>query len=177
MQESILLFISCEPSTGTENSGENENKPAEVKTIFADSTIENGGYGTAEIIDEDSVKVAHLVAGDWMKGILTLKEPINIEGKKIKVTAKVGADYEQGSSLFKLIFVTDETHQSEVTANDNNNIDWCKFTTEYADYTASDIWVAYQIENIADLTNITKIIINPQSGKGDIWIKNIEFVE
>ena len=79
--------------------------------------------------------------------------------------------------FFKLIFVTDDTHQSEITANGEGNVDWCSFTTEYQPYTGTDTWVAYQIDNEADLTNVTQIIINPQSGLGDIWIQNIEFVD
>ena len=158
------------------NSG--DEKPAEEqKTIFTDSTIQNGGYGTAEIIDEDGIKVAHVIAGDWMSAVLTLPQPIDISNKKIKVTAKVSSDYDQGICLFKLVFVTDDTHQSEVTANEDGNVGWCNLTTEYAEYIASDLWIAYQIDEGADLTNITKIIINPQSGTGDIWIKNIEFVD
>ena len=112
-----------------------------------------------------------------MTAIYTPEAPLNIDGKKIKVTAKCGDGYEQGSNLFKLVFVTDDTHQSEITANGGANVDWCNFTTEYQAYTGTDIWRAYQVENLADLTNVTKIIINPQSGTGDIWIQNIEFVD
>ena len=148
-------------------------------TIFADGTITNGGYGTAEFtFDEDLSKVAHVVAGSWMKAIYTLPEKIDITGKKIKITAKVSEKYVQGTGLFKLIFVTDDTHQSEITSNENGNIDWCNpLTTEYKEYIGSDLWKAHEIDNSADLTNITSIIINPQSGAGDIWIKNIEFVD
>lgn len=151
-------------------------------TIFTKGELKNGGYGTVEkVYVDDTFFVAHLVAGSWMKGELTLPEPIDITGKKIKVTAKVSADYVQGSSLFKLTFVTDETHQSEITSNDKGNVGWCDpLTTEYAEYTGSDIWKGFSEDKPiqdADLTNITKIIINPQSGTGDIWIKNIEFVD
>lgn len=180
-----LVFVGCgkdpkEPGESapvvpeeTPDAGEAEV----VQTIFASGTLVNGGYGTAEIIEEDGVKVAHLVAGSWMHGVYTPTEPLNISGKKVKVTAKVGEDYVQGDGLFKLIFKTDDTHQSEITANDVGNVGWCNLTTEYTSYTGSDIWKAYQIDNEADLTNITSIIINPQSATGDIYIKNIEFVD
>ena len=151
-----------------------------VKTIFSSDkgTMGNASYGTAEVVPEDGADVAHIVAGDWMKGVYTFKEPINISGKKVKITIKVGAKYTQGDNLFKLIFASDDTHQSEITANDGNNKGWCDpLTDEYTEFIATDIWTAHEIENPADLTNITKIIINPQSGKGDIWIKNIEFVD
>mgnify|MGYP003303615269 CR=1 FL=1 len=177
---SALLAFSFFGCTQSNNSGSSEPvppAPESTTTIFASGTLANGGYGTAEIIDEDGMKVAHVVAGSWMKAIYTPEAPLNIDGKKIKVTAKCGEGYTQGGGLFKLIFVTDDTHQSEITANDIGNVDWCSFTTEYKAYTGTDTWVAYEIDNEADLTNVTKIIINPQSGSGDIWIKNIEFVD
>ena len=96
-------------------------------------------YGLALIIDEDGIKVAHVIAGDWMSAVLTLPQPIDISNKKIKVTAKVNSDYDQGNSLFKLVFVTDDTHQSEVSANEYGNVGWCNLTTEYAEYIASDL--------------------------------------
>ncbi len=176
----MVFCTSClQPKDTTETGNKSETEAP--STIFADATIVNGGYGTAEIIDEDGCKVAHLVAGDWMKGIVTLPKPIDITGKKIKVTAKVSDAYTQGDSLFKITFETDETHQSEITSNDKGNVGWCNLlTTEYAEYTGSDVWEGWSQDGsikAADLTNITKIIINPQSGKGDIWIKNIEFVD
>lgn len=177
---SALLAFSFFGCTQSNNSGSSDAvppAPEPATTIFATGSLENRGYGTAEIIDEDGMKVAHLVAGDWMNAIYTPEAPLNIDGKKIKVTAKCGDGYAQGSSLFKLVFVTDDTHQSEITANANGNVDWCSFTTEYQSYTGSDVWEAFQVENSADLTNVTKIIINPQSGSGDIWIQNIEFVD
>ena len=177
---SALLAFSFFGCTQSNNSGSSEPvppAPEPTTTIFASGTLVNGGYGTAEIIDEDGMNVAHIVAGSWMKAIYTPEAPLNIDGKKIKVTAKCGDGYTQGDGLFKLIFVTDDTHQSEITANGEGNVDWCSFTTEYQPYTGTDTWVAYQIANEADLTNVTQIIINPQSGSGDIWIQNIEFVD
>ncbi|MBO5483537.1 MAG: hypothetical protein J5978_09460 [Spirochaetaceae bacterium] len=177
---SALLAFSFFGCTQSNNSGSSEPvppAPEPTTTIFASGTLVNGGYGTAEIIDEDGMKVAHIAAGSWMKAIYTPEAPLNIGGKKIKVTAKCGDGYTQGDGLFKLIFVTDDTHQSEITANGEGNVDWCSFTTEYQPYTGTDTWVAYQIDNEADLTNVTQIIINPQSGLGDIWIQNIEFVD
>ena len=176
----MIFCTSCkqpESNPPVENPDDGKKPAEEQKTIFADSTIKDCGYGTAKIIDEDGIKVAHVIAGDWMSAVLTLPQPIDISNKKIKVTAKVNSDYDQGNSLFKLVFVTDDTHQSEVSANEYGNVGWCNLTTEYAEYIASDLWIAYQIDEGADLTNITKIIINPQSGTGDIWIKNIEFVD
>jgi len=173
-------FFGCTQSTNPDTGKSDSITPEDTKptvTIFATGTLVNGGYGTAEIIDEDGMKVAHVVAGDWMKAIYTPEAPLNIDGKRIKVTAKCGEGYTQGSGLFKLIFVTDDTHQSEITANGEGNVDWCSFTTEYQAYTGTDTWGAYQVENLADLTNVTSIIINPQSGSGDIWIQNIEFVD
>ncbi len=169
-------FFGCTQPGG--NSGvDGTTETTTTTTIFASGTLVNGGYGTAEIIDENGMKVAHVVAGDWMNAIYTPEAPLNIDGKKIKVTAKCGEGYTQGDGLFKLIFVTDDTHQSEITANDKGNVGWCSFTTEYQAYTGSDVWLAYEIANSADLTNVTKIIINPQSGSGDLWIQNIEFVD
>lgn len=192
-----LVFVGCDKDPATNNDSGSGSKPGTgssapiveeeddeniedeevVQTIFASGTLVNGGYGTAEIIEEDGVKVAHLVAGSYMKGVYTPTEPLNISGKKVKVTAKVGEDYVQGDGLFKLIFVTDDTHQSEITANDKGNVGWCNLTTEYTSYTGTDIWIAYEIANEADLTNITSIIIHPQSATGDIYVKNIEFVD
>ena len=147
---------------------------------FADLEITEN-YGNSSLIKKNSDGTLTVTAGSWDQFNIPLPTAINISGKKIAITAKVASSYEQGGNLFKLVFAESDDNQSEITANKaadgGNNEGWCDpLTTEFKKYTGSDVWSAYQKEE-ADLTKITKIIINPQSGEGDITIQSIEFVD
>ena len=61
--------------------------------------------------------------------------------------------------------------------NDTANVDFGVLTNEYKEFIGSESWTAYQIDNPADLSNITKILISSENANGDYYIKNIEFVD
>lgn len=77
-----------------------------------------------------------------------------------------------------MIFAESDDKQSDITANGGNNAGWCDpFTTEFETYIGSDIGKVWDKTEAADLTNIRKIIIAPQTGTGEITIQSIAFVE
>ena len=143
---------------------------------FADLEVTEN-YNNPSLIKKNDDGTLTVTAGDWDAFNIALPEHIDISGKKIAITAKVASGYAQGDSLFKLIFAESDDNQSEITANDVGNKGWCNpFTADFKEYEGEDIWNAYQKES-ADLRYIKTVIINPQSGKGDITIQSIKFVD
>ena len=143
---------------------------------FADLEVTEN-YNNPSLIKKNDDGSLTVTAGGWDAFNIALPEHIDISGKKIAITAKVASGYEDGGNLFKLIFAESDDNQSEITANDGNNKGWCNpLTEELKTYTGSEVWNAYQKES-ADLRYIKTVIINPQSGKGDITIQGIKFVD
>ena len=144
---------------------------------FADLEVTEN-YNSPSLIKKNEDGTLTVTAGSWDTFNIELPERIDISGKKIAITAKVASGYTQVGSLFKLIFAESDDNQSEITANEVNNKGWCDpLTTEFKTYTGSDIWTAYEKEESADLRYIKTVIINPQSGTGEITIQSIAFVE
>ena len=173
--------------TSGSGGGNNSGNTAKAGIIIGDTVYKfadleiTENYGNSSLIKKNSDGTLTVTAGSWDQFNIPLPTAINISGKKIAITAKVASDYKQGTGLFKLIFAESDAKQTEITANKaaegGKNEGWCDpLTTEFETYIGSDIWTAWQKE-AADLTNITKIIINPQSGEGDITIQSIEFVD
>ena len=173
--------------TSGSGGGNNSGNTAKAGIIIGDTVYKfadleiTENYTNPSLIKKNSDGTLTVTAGSWDQFNIPLPTAINISGKKIAITAKVASDYEQGTGLFKLIFAESDDKQSEITANKaadgGNNEGWCDpLTTEFKTYTGPDVWAAYQKE-AADLTKIIKIIINPQSGEGDITIQSIEFVD
>ena len=144
---------------------------------FADLPI-TADYGDSSRIVINSDGTLTVRAGGWeqfRQFHISLPKAINISGKKIAVTAKVANGYLPG--LFKLIFAENDDKQSEI-AGYGENAGWCDpLTTEFETYIGSNPLIAYGAVEAADLTNITKIIIDPQAGEGEITIQSIAFVE
>ena len=154
---------------------------------FADLEIEAGNWLSDDSVKTDGGNLMIDANGSYGNLSLTLSSNIDISGKKVALTAKVDADYEQGTNTFKLVFCESDTNQTEITGkntvdnsgwHDKNSGDF-KITTEFKKYisTTDDMRQNYGAENEADLTKINKIIIYPQTGKGKIIIQSIEFVD
>lgn len=154
---------------------------------FADLEIEAGNWLSDDSVKTDGGNLTIDANGSYGNLSLTLSSNIDISGKKVALTAKVDADYEQGTNTFKLVFCESDTNQTEITGkNTVDNSGWhdkdsgdFKITTEFKKYisTTDDMRQNYGAENEADLTKINKIIIYPQTGKGKIIIQSIEFVD
>ena len=177
-----------EGNTGDSGSSGGQEETAKAGIIIGDTVYKFADleitekYGNSSWIKKNSDGTLTVTAGSWDQFNIPLPTAINIAGKKVAITAKVASGYEQGDNKFKLIFAENDDKQSEITANKaadgGNNEGWCDpLTTEFETYTGSDIWTAYQKDEAADLTNIAAIIIDPQSGEGDITIQSIEFVD
>lgn len=178
-----MVFVSC---GGGGNSGSKPVEPEDntVKTgiifgdavyKFADLTIADA-YGSSGVITVNADGTLSVKAGSWDSFTVTLPSTLDLSNVKVAVTAKVEADYSQGDNKFKIILAEDDNKQSEITSNEEGNSGWCDpLTTEFATYTATDSWAAWQKEE-ADLTKISKIIINPQSASGVITIQSIELI-
>lgn len=178
-----MAFVSC---GGGGNSGSKPVEPKEntVKTgiifgdavyKFADLTIADQ-YGSSGVITVNADGTLSVKAGSWDTFTVTLPAVLDLSNVKVAVTAKIEASYTQGDNKFKIILAEDDNKQSEITSNDEGNIGWCDpLTTEFATYTATDSWAAWQKE-AADLTKISKIIINPQSASGVVTIQSIELI-
>ena len=174
-----MTFVSCMDAI------EDPNAP---KTIFKGAKIVNtAGYGDAgEIIKEgdDNLDVVHVkCAGTYEAWKVTFKNAIDMSGKKIKTTIKFSEDYDTGSNTFKIAFFSDDTHGSEIDTTTGGftefpSDDYTACTsTAVADDTMTVVWTSDNSIEKADFTKINAIKIVPQTGKGEIWIKDIEFVD
>jgi len=160
--------------------------PAAPKTIFKGAAIKNvAGYGDAgEIIKVGDLDVVHVkCGGSYESWKIDLKEAVDMSGKKIKTTIKFSEDYDTGSNTFKIAFLSDDTHGSEIdtttggfTAFPSADYTACTSTVP-ADDTMAVIWTSDDSIEKADFTKIKAIKIVPQTGKGEVWIKDIEFVD
>ena len=187
-----MLFMGCPSGTDAEPTSDpatnTETPVVTPKTIFKGATLELAtSYGDAgEIIKEGDLDVVHVKpAGSYESWKITFAQPIDISGKKIKTTAKF-ADYDKGSNTFKIAFFSDDTHGSEIdnnTAgigadNDSFKAEYTAYTsTVAADDTMAVVWTSNNSIEKADFTKIKYIKIVPQTGKGEVWIKDIEFVD
>lgn len=187
----LFAFVSCgskgddtvdgsdNPTTNTTPSG---GEGAAVASIFDNAEVALiSSYGSApEVIDEDGVKVLKIsAAGNYASWKVILPAAVDISGKKIKVTLKFSSSYFTGDNTFKVAFLSDETHGSEF---DHNIAGITTFPTEYADIELSldklvTVWSSDNSIEAADFTKIKQINIVPQTGNGDIYIKNIVFVD
>lgn len=171
-----------EPGGGdTENPSEPDEENEDTGIFIGDTRYKFADLPITERYEDSSRIVINsdgtltVRAGDWDQFYMLLPEAINISGKKIAVTAKVASGYFPG--LFKLIFAENDDKQSEI-AGYGENAGWCDpLTTEFETYIGSNPLIAYGAVEAADLTNITKIIIDPQAGEGEITIQSIAFVE
>lgn len=179
-----MVFVSCGGGAGGKSNPVDEGGEDTVKTgiifgdavyKFADLTIADA-YGSAGVITVNADGTLSVKAGSWDSFTVTLPSTLDLSNVKVAVTAKVEAGYTQGDNQFKIILAEDDNKQSEITSNNEGNSGWCDpLTTEFATYTATDSWAAWQKEE-ADLTKISKIIINPQSASGVITIQSIELI-
>lgn len=177
-----MVFVSC--GGGGKSTPVDEGGKDTVKTgiifgdavyKFADLTIADA-YGSSGVITVNADGTLSVTAGSWDTFTVTLPSTLDLSNVKVAVTAKVEAGYSQGDNKFKIILAEDDNKQSEITSNDEGNSGWCDpLTTEFATYTATDSWAAWQKE-AADLTKISKIIINPQSASGVVTIQSIELI-
>lgn len=179
-----MVFVSCGGGAGGKSTPVDEGGKDTVKTgiifgenvyKFSDLTIADS-YGTPNVFVANADGTLSVTAGSWNAFTVTLPAVLDLSNVKVAVTAKVEASYTQGDNKFKIILAEDDNKQSEITSNDEGNSGWCDpLTTEFATYTATDSWAAWQKE-AADLTKISKIIINPQSASGVITIQSIELI-
>ena len=169
-------------------------------TVYAwkDLTIEGGYSNDSYAVETDSTlnaDIARFEMGSYANWKIALTNTIDITDKKIVICAKAldgkrwndaGTAKDKDSVYadtqgFKLAFQTDDTHCSETCQNDKNNAGWCSpFTSEYKEYTATDIWKQWSKDDsieAADLTKIANILVQPQGTTGDVYIQYIKFVD
>ncbi len=180
----LFAFVSCgggaEPDGPAKSDTPANNTPVTVASIFEGAEVAlNTSYGAApELIDEDGTKVLKVTAaGTYESWKVVLPQAIDLTGKKIKLTVKFDS-YDTGSNTFKVAFFSDDTHGSEF----DNTIAGIDFANEYKEIeVALDklvvVWSSDNSIEVADLSAIKQINVVPQTGKGTIFIKNIEFVD
>ncbi|MCR4954299.1 MAG: hypothetical protein K6A43_09515 [Treponema sp.] len=174
-----MTFVSCIDALPV------PEDPSKPKSIFTNAEIKKvAGYGKdGEIIDVDELKTVHIICeGNYESWKITLPEAVDMSGKKIKTTIKFSEGYDTGDNTFKIAFFSDDTHGSEI---DTTSGGFTAFPTDYTACTSekaagdeiSVVWTKDNSIEKADFTKIKEIRIVPQTGKGEVWIKNIEVVD